>query len=212
MLGGLDPVAVVDRLDVPDEVAYREMAFTRDNVPTTALVLIDVPDVRFNVANFTQANMAVLEKQWIGVRNAMLLASRLLSTFGFTARTLTANSVIIPLAYYLYRRGAGESYLTSSSASTADRDVMRTWVLRSLVKRGIWGSGLDGLLARQRQAIRSAAIGAGWPSDALEVAMAGATGASPVRAARRRGPHDLVGVARGASHRATPPPWRAPGT
>lgn len=149
----------------------REMSFSRDNVLKTALVLIDVPDVRFNVANFTSANMAELEKQWSGVRNAMLLAARLLANFGFTARTLTANSVIIPLAYYLYRRGATETYLTGGSHS-ADRAAIRTWVLRSLVKRGIWGSGLDGVLTRQREAIRSAPASAGWPTDALEAAMA----------------------------------------
>lgn len=149
----------------------REMSFSRDNVLKTALVLIDVPDIRFNVANFTRANMAELEKQWGGVRNAMLLASRLLANFGFTARTLTANSVIIPLAYYLYRRGATESYLTGG-AHAADRDAIRTWVLRSLVKRGIWGSGLDGVLARQREAIRSTPVAAGWPTEALEAAMA----------------------------------------
>ncbi|MGH3840159.1 MAG: DUF262 domain-containing protein [Pseudonocardiaceae bacterium] len=149
----------------------REMNFSRDNVLKTALVLIDVPDIRFNVSNFTRSNMAELEKQWTGVKNAMLLASRLLKGFGFTARTLTANSVIIPLAYYLYRRGAADSYLTSGKFA-GDRAEIRTWVLRSLVKRGIWGSGLDGLLARQREAIRSAPADAGWPTDALEVVMA----------------------------------------
>lgn len=149
----------------------REMSFTRDNVLKTALVLIDVPDVRFNVANFTRANMAELEKQWTGVRTAMLLAAKLLMSFGFTARTLTANSVIIPLAYYLYRRGATDSYLTSG-ADGSDRAVIRTWVLRSLVKRGIWGSGLDGLLTRQREAIRTSPVEAGWPADALEAVMA----------------------------------------
>ena len=37
-----------------------------------------MPDVRFNVPNFTQADMAELEKQRSGVRNAILLASRVL--------------------------------------------------------------------------------------------------------------------------------------
>ncbi|MCE3554513.1 DUF262 domain-containing protein [Pseudonocardia sp. RS11V-5] len=149
----------------------REMSFNRDNVLKTALVLIDVSDVRFNVSNFTSSNMAELEKQWTGVRSAMLLAARLLMSFGFTSRTLTANSVIIPLAYYLYRRNATDSYLTSN-ADRPDREKIRTWVLRSLVKRGIWGSGLDTLLIRLREAIRSAPADSGWPSDRLEAVMA----------------------------------------
>ena len=149
----------------------REMSFSRDNVLKTALVLIDVSDVRFNVANFTRSNMAELEKQWAGVRTAMLLAARLLTSFGFTSRTLTANSVIIPLAYYLYRRKATDTYLTST-AFTKDREAIRLWVLRSLVKRGVWGSGLDTLLVRLREAIRSSPPGAGWPTARLEAVMA----------------------------------------
>lgn len=149
----------------------REMSFTRDNVLKTALVLIDARDVRFNVSNFTSANMAELEKQWSGVRTAMLLAARLLMSFGFTARTLSAHSVIIPIAYYLYRRGATESYLSSTSYA-ADREKIKTWVMRSLVKRGIWGSGLDTLLVRLREVIRTAPQEAGWPTDAIEAVMA----------------------------------------
>lgn len=149
----------------------REMSFSRDNVLKTALVLIDVKDIRFNVSNFTSSNMAELEKQWTGVRSAMLLAARLLMSFGFTSRTLTANSVIVPLAYYLYRRGATDKYLTSTS-DKPDRDAIRIWVLRSLVKRGIWGSGLDTLLIRLREAIRSTPPSEGWPAAKLEAAMA----------------------------------------
>ena len=159
--------------DLVDDLngSAREMSFTRDNVLKTALVLIDVSDVRFNVANFTSSNMTELEKQWTGVRGAMLLAARLLMSFGFTSRTLTANSVIIPIAYYLYRRGATDAYLTGT-ASAKDREAIRLWVLRSLVKRGIWGSGLDTLLVRLREAIRSSPPEAGWPAAKLEAAMA----------------------------------------
>lgn len=149
----------------------REMNFTRDNVLKTALVLIDLKDVRFNVANFTRANMAELERRWVGVAKAMILGARLLAGFGLTSRTMTANSVIIPLAYYLHRHGHTESYLTSGRFA-ADRAKIRTWVLRSLVKRGIWGSGLDGVLTRLREVIRTAPPEEGWPVDGLEGALA----------------------------------------
>ena len=56
------------------------------------------------------------------------------------------------LAYYLHRRQPGDSYL-HSTADAADRLKVQKWVIRSLVKRGIWGSGLDTLLTRLRRII-----------------------------------------------------------
>jgi hypothetical protein len=81
------------------------------------------------------------------------VATLLLASFGFSERTLTADSVLIPLAYYVKRREFTDSYVTSSSGA-ADRLLVRRWVMRSLMKRGIWGSGLDTLITRLRETIR----------------------------------------------------------
>jgi hypothetical protein len=145
--------------------------FSKDVVLKTGLTLIDAPDIRFKVSNFTQQNMSLLEKKWGEVRAALMVARDLLESFGFSERTLSADSVIVPLAYYAYSRRFGSSYVTSSSHA-ADRRTMRSWVMRSQMKRGIWGSGLDTLLTRLREAIRDHGIG-GFPVDELESAMAG---------------------------------------
>jgi len=86
--------------------------FTKDLVLKAGLVLIDVSDVGFKVSNFTQQNTALMEKRWPELRSALLSAGSLLRSFGFTAQTLAANSVLIPIAYYVHSRGAGDSYLT----------------------------------------------------------------------------------------------------
>jgi hypothetical protein len=109
-------------------------------------------DLRFKVSNFTAGNMRKVEDTWATTHASMIKAASLLHFFGFTNRTLTAASVVVPLAYYLARRNLPDSYLTSS-ADAKDRLALRQWITRSLVKRGIWGSGLDTLLLRLRQAI-----------------------------------------------------------
>ena len=76
---------------------------------------------------------------------------------------------MIPIADYLYQRHIGDSYLTSS-AFQDDRAAIRKWVLRSLLKRGIWGSGLDTLLGRLRRAIRDHGT-EGFPVAAIEQTM-----------------------------------------
>lgn len=149
--------------------AGRQFSFSKDVVLKTALTIADV-DVRFKVTNFTQANMSKVEKAWPQIKGALLRAATLLQQFGYNERNLTANSVIIPLAYYLHLRSATDSYL-DSTANASDRLALQRWVARSLIKRGIWGSGLDTLLTRIRDVLRDNA-GSDFAVAAVEEAMA----------------------------------------
>jgi len=114
--------------------------------------------------------MAKVETAWPQVRSSLLGAAALLSSFGLSTRNLTADSVIIPVAQYLSVRNLGDTYLQSTHHA-ADRDLVRAWVIRSLVKRGIWGSGLDTLLARLRSVIVETGQ-QGFPDEHIESAMA----------------------------------------
>ncbi|HET6496786.1 MAG TPA: DUF262 domain-containing protein [Thermoleophilia bacterium] len=145
-------------------------SFTKDVVLKGGLVLSDIGDIRFKVTNFNRQNMHTLEKDWDSIAASLKLATALLAAFGFSDRTLSAAYVLLPLAYYVKLRGLDDSYLTSS-AHEADRKKVRFWVLRSLLKAGIWGSGQDTLLSRLREAIRKHGEG-GFPAEQVEAAMA----------------------------------------
>ena len=146
-------------------------SFSKDIVLKAGLILTDISSVEFRVTNFTRANMATLERNWESIDSTLRLAARLLADFGFSERTLRANSVILPLAYYLRKRKLGDSYRTSR-AFREDREKVRLWITRSLVKRGIWGSGLDTLLTALRDTIRRNSRSDDFPVDALEREMA----------------------------------------
>ncbi|HEU5001546.1 MAG TPA: DUF262 domain-containing protein [Actinomycetota bacterium] len=152
------------------ELNGEKFAYTKDLVLKAGLVLIDVPDVGFKVSNFTEANMATMEKRWPELRSALLVARSVLASFGYSAQTLSAASVLIPVAYYVHQRGLGTGYVTSSAAA-ADRRRVESWVNRSLMKRGVWGSGLDTLLNRLRDVLRTKGT-LSFPLEALETAMA----------------------------------------
>ncbi|MEO8424229.1 MAG: DUF262 domain-containing protein, partial [Actinomycetota bacterium] len=144
--------------------------FSKDVVLKSGLVLIGVGDIGFKVKNFNQANMASLEKQWDTVSEALGVAVGLLADFGLSDATMTADSVIVPLAYYVHRRALTQAYRTQP-ATAKDRQKVRSWVMRSLVKQGVWGSGLDTLLRELRDVID--ADGAdGFPLEQLESRMA----------------------------------------
>ncbi|MBF6555937.1 MAG: DUF262 domain-containing protein [Acidimicrobiales bacterium] len=146
--------------------------FSKDLILKSGLVLIDVPDIGFKVSNFTRSNMSLMEEHWAAIRSSLLTAADLMASFGYSGRTVTADSVVVPIAYYLHRRGGTTSYV-EASAFAADRLQVRQWVARSLMKRGIWGSGLDTLLSRLREAIRTHGA-SGFPASEIEGAMTAA--------------------------------------
>lgn len=141
-------------------------AFTKDNVLKAGLMITDRPTVGFHVDAFTTENVAVLEAGWDDVERALRVAAQLLASFGFSERTLSAGSVLLPLADYIGQRRLGPDYVTSP-AHRSDREEIRKWVTRSLLKQGIWGSGLDTVLTRLRRAMRASGSD-GFPVEALE--------------------------------------------
>ncbi len=85
-------------------------------------------------------------------------------------RTLAANSVLIPIADYLYQRGTSERWLDAKEFQD-DRRAIRGWAVRSLLKGGVWGSGLDTLLLTIRRAQRDGGHER-FPVERIEAAMA----------------------------------------
>ncbi len=145
-------------------------AFSKDIVLKSGLVLTDIGDIAFKVTNFNAANMRTLEENWELIARAIRVAARLLADYGFSARNLRADSVLIPIAYYVFKRNVDAGFLTQHQYQE-DRATIRQWVIRSLLKTGIWGSGLDTLLGALRGAIRDHGQER-FPSAEIESAMA----------------------------------------
>ena len=141
--------------ELVDSLNRIELGFSlsKDLVLKAGLMLSDIGSVGFKVDNFNRDNMAILEEQWLSIKSALTLTVRLVAGFGFSRTTLTAHNAILPIAYYLYRSKRTESFLTHSRHED-DRQRIRGWLIRSLLKSGVWGSGLDTLLTALRKVIR----------------------------------------------------------
>ena len=147
------------------------LLFNADFVLKAGLMLTDISSVGFRVENFTYDNMAVLEEKWPDIRQALLETVELVDGFGFDGRTLQATNSLLPIAYYLYKRGAPRDF-DSSDHYVSDRRVIRGWLTRSILKEsGIWGSGLDTLLTALREVVRNS-DSSEFPATELRRAMA----------------------------------------
>ena len=155
-----------------DEInSIREgFSFSKDFVLKAGLMLADISSVGFKVENFNHENMQKLESLWPKIRDAIILSVQLISDFGLTSQTLRADSAVLPITYYLYKKGFSDSYRTNNSYAE-DRSIIQGWLFRSLLKpSGIWGSGLDSLLTALRTVIRSSSD-KGFPIDTLNQSM-----------------------------------------
>ncbi len=147
------------------------LLFNADFVLKAGLMLTDIASVGFKVENFTHHNMAILEASWPNIRQALLETVELIDSFGFDSRTIHATNSLLPIAYYLYLKGAPRDFETNDRF-IADRNAIRGWLTRSILKEtGIWGSGLDTLLTALREVIRYSG-GSMFPAAALREEMA----------------------------------------
>lgn len=144
--------------------------FSKDFVLKAGLMLAEIKSVGFKVENFDRGNMAVLEAAWPAVSQALRVTVQLVADFGYTSQTLRADSALLPIAYYLFRRSAQGDFLTHGRYSE-DRAVIRRWLARSYLKAsGIWGSGLDTFLTSLREVIATHGRAA-FPHSAIEEEM-----------------------------------------
>ncbi|MDD9983147.1 MAG: DUF262 domain-containing protein [Gammaproteobacteria bacterium] len=147
------------------------LGLTKDFVLKAGLMLTDIASVGFQVRNFTQSNMAILEENWQRIRDALVETVQLVTGFGFDANGIRAASALLPIAYYVFRIGAPTNFDTHSRYA-GDRESIRGWLTRSILKTsGIWGSGLDTLLTALRDVIRDAGNG-GFPAAEMRWLMA----------------------------------------
>ena len=125
--------------------------FNKDFVLKSCLVLNDIGDIAFKVDNFNKRNMRIIEENWDRIIDAIRLAVNLVSSFGFSRHTLTANNVVIPIAYYLIKQGLPQSFVLSSKY-ISERKKIQKWVIISLLKRA-FGGHADNVLRTVRRAI-----------------------------------------------------------
>ena len=144
--------------------------FSQDLVLKAGLMLSDIGRVGFRVDNFSRENMAIFESQWEDIKRALVLTVQLISLFGFNGQNLTAHNAILPIAYYLHVTQPGDPYLTHSRYRDERSDI-REWLIRSLLKTGVWGSGLDTLLTELRTAIKEDQEG-GFPVERIRDTLA----------------------------------------
>ncbi|WP_414947185.1 DUF262 domain-containing protein [Enterococcus faecium] len=138
----------------------------KDNILKAALVLTDKNNIKFRASNFDKHTTNLIEDNWDKTKKAISLSVNLLSSFGFNGDTLTANSVIIPIVYYLFNIDLPNNYI-ETDRYLKDRNKIKYFVQVSLLKR-IFGGTPDSILLKMRENMQD--LSEGFPlSNLLKV-------------------------------------------
>ena len=112
--------------------------FNKDFVLKSCLVLCDFPGIAFKVDNFNRKNMSVIEENWQNIKTAIRLSVDLVGSFDYNRDRLISNNALIPIAYYLFKKGLPRNYVESSHFRE-DRNDVRKWLVASLLKQAFSG-------------------------------------------------------------------------
>ncbi|MGC2234708.1 MAG: DUF262 domain-containing protein [Pyrinomonadaceae bacterium] len=112
--------------------------FNKDFVLKSCLVLCDFSDIAFKVDNFNRRNMKIIEENWRNIKTAIRLAVELVASFGYDRERLISNNALIPIAYYLNKKGLPQNFVESSQYRE-DREKIRKWLIASLLKQAFSG-------------------------------------------------------------------------
>jgi hypothetical protein len=139
----------VDRLN--DELD-RKNDLNKDFVMRSCLVLSDLDHV-YKVNNFTTTNLGVIQRNWPEIKRALEATLRLVNRFGIDRDTLTSANALLPIAYYLFKLGAGVTLDGTTPSEIQNRLRIRRWLLGALLN-SVFGGNSDQTIGTSRTLLR----------------------------------------------------------
>ena len=141
-------------------------SFPKDFVLKAGLMLSDINDIRFKVTNFNADNMSKIQDEWEGIKESVRNSVKLAADFGYSSVTLASSNVLLPIAYYIHHNRLGAELFKSAQ----NLEAIKHWLIRSLIKRGVWAGASDSLFVAIRSALKKS-VGDDFPSDSIESVM-----------------------------------------
>jgi uncharacterized protein with ParB-like and HNH nuclease domain len=141
-------------------------SFGKDFVLKASLYLSENLPIQYKVRNFTKTNLRTIEGNWEKIKESLSTTVRLVSRFGFNDKNIVAPLALLPIAFYLMKRG-NSAFDTSSKAEDADAQIaIRKWFVFSTLKNA-FGSSSDTTLTRLRELLKVCGPTTPFPVDSL---------------------------------------------
>lgn len=117
--------------------------FSNDFIMRSCLVLSDL-DVLFKVNNFGRENVEKIKEKWNNIKDSLYKTVDLLVDWGISDKTLSSYNSIIPIAYYLSKKGI---------INPKTKRELQLYLIHALLKN-IFSSQGDSVLRNLREGIK----------------------------------------------------------
>lgn len=140
--------------------------FGKDFVLKSCLYLTEHLPIQYQVKNFNLTNLRAIENNWTTIKLALTTTVTLISRFGFNSKNIVAPLALLPIAFFLMKRGDW-SFDESSNKEDAEAQIsIRRWFVFATLKNA-FGSSSDTTLSRLRELLIGCTNSTVFPSEVL---------------------------------------------
>jgi len=133
-------------------IAQKGFDISNDYIIKSLQYLLDKP-VQSKISTFNGAFVEETELKWRVIKECILSVFNLLNTYGLTGSTLTSYNATMPILFYLFKKNVYDGFATKT-AYIGERDVIKKWLLKTLLLKSFGGSS-DSTLEQARRAFNS---------------------------------------------------------
>ena len=141
-------------------------SFGKDFVLKGCLYLTDNLPIQYKVKNFNRTNLEKIEDNWPNIKFNIETAIQLASRFGYSDKNIVAKMALLPIAFYIGKRGAKNFVTSTNKDDVRVQIVIQKWLALVLLKNAFGGSS-DTTLTVLQQIINEQADFLEFPYQAL---------------------------------------------
>ena len=123
----------------------------KDHLLKSCLILVDLPNIKFSIQNFSVDNVKKIENKWEKIKEAWIMTLELLSSFGYGKENLKKYAPLHHIVYFILKKNIPSNFISSSEFSES-RKKIKLWLNASLLKR-TFSSGADECHKKNRKII-----------------------------------------------------------
>jgi hypothetical protein len=141
-------------------------SFGKDFVLKGCLYLTDGLPIQYKVKNFNRTNLEKIENNWTNIKFNIEVTVQLASRFGYSDKNIVAKMALLPIAFYLGKRGAKNFVTSSNKDDVRNQIIIQKWLALALLK-GAFGGSSDTTLSNLQQIINEQRDFRNFPYEAI---------------------------------------------